>query len=106
MPRVWGEVDYGMSKPRKEGSGPPPVTVRLRWPVTVGGEKVSSLTIRPPLARDSRDAQRGGGNAAETEIRLLANLCEVEPAVIEVLQMADYTSLQEGLAGFLAPAPE
>lgn len=81
-----------------------PVTVRLRWPVTTGGgEKVSSLTMRPPLARDARDAQRGGGGPAETEIRLLANLCEVEPAVIEVLQMADYARLQEGLAGFLAP---
>lgn len=77
--------------------------VRLRWPVTVNGETVSSLTVRPPLARDSRDAQRGGGGPADIEIRLLANLCEVVPETIEVLQAADYARLQAALSGFFAP---
>lgn len=71
------------------------MTVDLRWPVTVNGETVSSLTMRPPLARDVRDAQREGGTAADVELRLFANLCEVAPSTIEILQMVDYTHLQE-----------
>lgn len=89
--------------PRRTGDGPAPAKVDLRWPVTVDGERVSSLTVRPPLARDSRDAQRGGGAPADIEIRLLANLCEVAPEVIEVLQAADYARLQGALAGFFSP---
>lgn len=36
------------------------------------------------------------------EIRLFANLCEVAPAVIEDLHMADYQRLQELYQSFLA----
>ena len=77
-------------------------TVKLRHPVTHGGTETSELTMRRAKARDSRDAQRGGGTHAEIEIRLFANLCEVAPEVIEDLDMADYTALQRVYEGFLS----
>ena len=80
---------------------PQPANITIRYPVTVAGETLSTLTMRPPRARDSRDAQRGGGGSADIEIRLFANLCEVAPAAIEELHMADYQRLQEIYQSFL-----
>lgn len=76
-------------------------TVQLRHGVEVDGAEVATLTMRPPLARDSRDAQRGATGQADMEIRLFANLCEVPPAAIERLHMADYLLVQEAYQGFL-----
>ena len=105
-----GEVNYmksansGAGKRAEKGlePGPRPATVRLRWPVTIGGQQVSSLTMRPPLARDSRDAQRAGGTAAEIELRMYANLCEVTPETVAALHLGDYMRLQKQFEGFLA----
>ena len=80
---------------------PSPASLDLRYPVTVAGESVTRLTMRPPRARDSRDAQRGAGSTGDMEIRLFANLCEVAPAVIEDMHMADYHRLQELYQDFL-----
>ena len=38
----------------------------------------------------------------EKEIRLFANLCEVEPKVIEELDEADYSNLQKVYLGFFS----
>jgi len=81
---------------------PQPVAITIRHPVTAGGETHTTLTMRPPRARDSRDAQRGGGASADVEIRLFANLCEVAPAAIEELHMVDYQQLQAAFEGFLS----
>lgn len=81
---------------------PQPAHITLRYPVTVGGETPTTLTMRPPRARDSRDAQRQGGVSAEIEIRLFANLCEVTPAHIETLHMADYQQLTAAFEAFLS----
>lgn len=83
-------------------NAPSPASLDLRYPVTVAGETVTHLTMRPPRARDSRDAQRAAGSAGDMEIRLFSNLCEVAPTVIEDLHMADYHRLQELYQGFLA----
>lgn len=80
---------------------PSPASLDLRYPVTVAGESVTRLTMRPPRARDSRDAQRGAGSTGDMEIRLFANLCEVAPAVIEDLHMADYQRLTDLYQVFL-----
>ena len=72
------------------------------YPVVLDGQEVTELQIRRAKARDSRDAQRGGGGSADNEIRLFANLCEVAPAVIEELDMADYMRLQKVYEGFLS----
>ena len=77
-------------------------TVTLKYPVTHDGAEHTTLTMRRAKARDSRDAQRGGGSSADNEIRLFANLCEVAPGVIEELDMADYMRLQRVYEGFLS----
>ena len=77
-------------------------TITLNRPVTMDGTTHTTLTMRRPKVRDSRDAQRGGGTNADSEIRLFANLCEVTPAVIEELDMADYIRMQKVYEGFLS----
>lgn len=86
-----------------ESKSPAPQTktVQLRYGVEADGARIDRLTMRPPLARDSRDAQRGGGTQADVEIRLLANLCSVAPDAIERLHMADYRRVQGAFEGFL-----
>ena len=76
-------------------------TITLKYPVTVDGITHDTLTMRRPKVRDSRDAQRGGTNA-DSEILLFANLCEVTPATIEDLDMADYIGMQKVYEGFLS----
>ena len=78
------------------------VEIVFGHPVTVDGEKVERVQMRNPLARDSRDAQRSGGTQAEIEMRLFANLCEVSPKVVDVLDMSDYLKLQRQFEDFLA----
>ncbi|MYE52275.1 MAG: phage tail assembly protein [Gammaproteobacteria bacterium] len=84
-----------MSDPAKE-------TIALDHPVEADGAQVTSLSMRRAKARDSRDAQRGGGSPADVEIRLFANLCEVATDVVEELDMADYGKLQDAYNRFLA----
>ena len=87
-----------MSNQRSKG----PAVVALRHPKVVEGETHKELTMRRALAGDSRDAQRDGGTAADIEMRLFANLCEVTPTVIEKLDLGDYQQLQEQFQDFLA----
>ena len=75
--------------------------IPLRYGVEADGARIEQLAMRPPLARDSRDAQRGAGSAADMEIRLLANLCSVSPDAIEQLHMADYRRVQTAYEDFL-----
>ena len=76
--------------------------LKLKYPVTHDGIEHAELTMRRAKARDSRDAQRGGGTSADNEIRLFANLCEVPPVVIEDLDMYDYMRLQGVYESFLS----
>lgn len=78
------------------------VEIALDYPVKVNGVAVDTLQMRRPKVRDMIAAEKGGGGNAETEVRLFANLCEVAPAVIEDVDMADYTRLQEEYTGFLS----
>lgn len=82
-------------------TAPEKKTVELRYGVEAEGGEVMELTMRPPLARDSRDAMRGSNGQAEMEIRLFSNLCGVAPDTIERLQMADYLRVQEAYQAFL-----
>lgn len=86
-----------MSEPSKKAA-----EITLRHPKTVEGETYTKLTMRRATAGDSRDAQRGGGSAADIEMRLFGNLCEVSPEVMEKLDLGDYQRLQEQFQDFLA----
>ena len=80
---------------------PQPVKVDLVYPVEFDGRRIDALTMRPPLVRDVHDAQRGSGDSADVELRLFANLCEIEVAALEVLHARDYYRLQAVYTDFL-----
>lgn len=76
----------------------------LSRPVTVDGEEVARLEMRRAKVRDSRDAQKqaAGKTAADVDIALFANLCEVSTEVIEELDISDYMRVQEAYGAFMA----
>lgn len=77
-------------------------TIELQYPVTVDGQIINAINLRRPTVRDRLVSERSSGSDAEKEVRLVANLCEMAPDHIELLDMADYVKLQECLAGFLS----
>jgi len=80
-------------------------TLTLAYPVEADGAPLAELTVRRPKVRDLLAAEKAGGGDAGREVRLFANLCQVSPATIEALDLADYNRLQEVYRGFLSPAP-
>jgi len=77
-------------------------TIELQDPVLVDGTRIERLTMRAPKVRDMLAQDKAKGTDAEKEVRLFANLCEVAPAVVEELSLADYRRLQEAYTGFLS----
>ena len=77
-------------------------TISLEYPVEMNGITVSELRLRRPTVRDMLAAEKAQGSDAEKEIRMFCNLCEVEPGVIESLDLSDYAKLQRAYQGFLS----
>ena len=77
--------------------------VKLKFPVTVDGQEYKQLEMRRCKVKDRRLAEKQA-NAADKEVTLIANLCEVAPAVIDELDAVDYAELQKTLTGFFASA--
>ncbi len=76
-------------------------TIKLKYPVEATGETLTSLTMRRSKIKDRLlVAKMKNVSDEEKEIRLFANLCEVEPKVIEELDEADYSNLQKMYLGF------
>ena len=76
-------------------------TVELKYPVEATGETFTNLTMRRSKIKDRLlVAKMKTASDEEKEIRLFANLCEVEPKVIEELDEADYSNLQKVYLGF------
>lgn len=94
------EPDTAIAAPAKPDQ-PATKTIVLRYGVDIDGAHVRTISMRPPLARDSCDAQRGANVPAEIEIKLFANLCSMAPAAIEQLHMADYIAVLEAYQSFL-----
>jgi hypothetical protein len=76
------------------------VAIGLDYPVTVGGLVINELNMRRPKTKDSMKAAKSRGSEAEKGILLLADLCDVAPAVIEELDEADARKLGEQLDAF------
>lgn len=76
--------------------------ISLNFPVSVGSEVISELTMRRPKVRDQIAANHQTKDAAEQEIALFANLCEVTPDTISEMDMKDYRELQRVYSGFLS----
>ena len=76
--------------------------IQLQYPVKVNGLDIATLNLRRPRVRDMLAASKMKGSDAEKEIRMFCNLCEVEPEVIESLDLADYARLQQVYQSFLS----
>ncbi len=76
-------------------------TIELNYPVEATGETFTNLTMRRSKIKDRLlVAKMKNVSDEEKEIRLFANLCEVEPKVIEELDESDYSNLQKVYLGF------
>lgn len=75
-------------------------TIKLASPIEISGAKVDTLTMREPRVKDMRIARKGGGDDADHEVTLFANLCEVTPLDIDNLTLPDYGKLQEAFRTF------
>lgn len=75
-------------------------TIKLKYPVENAGETIDSLTMRRSKIKDRLLVAKLKTSDEEKEIRLFANLCEVEPKVIEELDESDYANLQKIYLGF------
>lgn len=75
--------------------------IELKYPVEATGETITNLTMRRSKIKDRLlVAKMKNVSDEEKEIRLFANLCEVEPKVIEELDEADYSNLQKVYLSF------
>lgn len=75
--------------------------IELKYPVTVAGHEYKVLTMRAPKVRDQITAQKAGAKA-DMELTLFSNLCEITPAVLEELELADYNKLHAAYNDFLS----
>lgn len=76
-------------------------TIKLSYPITLNGIEYKELKMRRSKVRDRLAVIKMGGSDEEREIRLIANLCEVTPEVIEELFEKDYQKLQQEYLDFL-----
>jgi hypothetical protein len=76
-------------------------TIKLNYPIELSGEAHNELTMRRSKIKDRLlVAKMKNSSDEEKEIRLFANLCEVEPKLIEELDESDYANLQKIYLGF------
>ena len=75
--------------------------ISLNHPVEWNGTKIGKLAMRRPKVRDMIAADKSKGSDAEKEIYAFANLCEMEEAFIQELDMQDYTKLQDAYRSFV-----
>lgn len=74
--------------------------IKLDHPVTVEGREITEIELRRPKVREARDARKKHKDPADQEIELVSQLSGLPPAAIEELDIADYSKIQEVLAGF------
>lgn len=75
-------------------------TIKLQYPVVVDGTQYAELTIRRSKVKDRLAVSSMQASDEQKEIRLLANLCNVAPGVLEELDETDYAKVQKAYIGF------
>ena len=91
---------------KQTGDGSGSIIITLQWPVTIGGTKVSTVTMRRSKVRDRLQSEKAGKTAGEVEINLFAKLCSLGPEEIEDIDLDDYGRLQAGFSSFLSSRPQ
>lgn len=74
--------------------------VKLSYPVELNGKQIEVLNLRRPKVRDQLIADKQNKNDADKEVHLMSLLAEVEPTVIQELDMEDYEKVQKVIVGF------
>ena len=75
--------------------------IKLSYPIELNGECIGELNIRRSKVKDRLlVAKMKNASDEEKEIRLFANLCEVQPRIIEELDESDYAALQKAYMDF------
>lgn len=69
----------------------------LDYPVSFGGETITSLTLRRPKGREIRAMQNGKGTAIDRTFEMMATLAEREVALIDELDAADVKKIDAWL---------
>ena len=77
-----------------------PQQVQLLYPIEHNGKKYETLTLRRSKVRDRLAITKLNLSDEEKEIRLLANLADITPDVIEDLDERDYQELQKVYLSF------
>ncbi|MDA9231178.1 phage tail assembly protein [Rickettsiales bacterium] len=75
--------------------------IELKYEIESGGQTYKELNMRRSKVKDRLVvAKMKSASDEEKEIRLFANLCEVEPKIIEELDESDYATLQKAYMDF------
>ena len=75
--------------------------IELKYQIESGGQTYKELSMRRSKVKDRLIvAKMKTASDEEKEIRLFANLCEVEPKIIEELDESDYATLQKAYMDF------
>lgn len=76
--------------------------IELVYPITVDGKEIKTVELRRPKVKDLKVAAKVGKDAMDQETILIANLADLPIDVVEEMDLADYTALQEKLKSFLS----
>jgi len=75
--------------------------IELKYQIESGGQTYKELSMRRSKVKDRLVvAKMKSASDEEKEIRLFANLCEVQPSIIEELDESDYATLQKAYMDF------
>jgi hypothetical protein len=80
------------------------VTINLYSPVTLeNGAALNTVTMREPLVRDRIAYAKDRGVEEERELRMIAQLCNLNDADVLQLTAADYAQLLDTFNVFMLP---
>ena len=79
-------------------------TIKLAYPVTVSGVEITEISLRRMKARDLKIMESRKGGDLEKSMQLVADLAEMDTAVIDELDAADFATVSETVESFLEKA--
>ncbi|WP_235199552.1 phage tail assembly protein [Photobacterium galatheae] len=77
----------------------------MEYPVKIGATEITGLQMRRPRVKDQMIADKQNKHDSDKEIHLFALLCEVDPSVIQELDMDDYEAVKQVFLGFRKKNP-
>lgn len=78
------------------------VVISLEFPVQLGDRTLSEVTMRRPIIRDMIKHKLGANITIEQSMELLADLCDLVPDEMELMDLSDFVKLQDQLLAFQA----